>query len=861
MPSRPVAATKLTIPGLPRTVIGRPMLTAQLDDSTWRVALVSAPAGFGKTILLSAWARSQIDAPAWFSCDIGDSEPIRFWTGLIASLSTRWPGVGDDALVALRRAGTEDRSIAVSLANDLAEITQPTIVIDDLHLSKPAPPVLVAFIDALPSDARLIIGTRHQPPLSFARRRLAGDLLELATNDLRFSVREAAEFLRAQDVELSPDELERLHELTEGWPAALELAALSLRRASSHDRFLDALSATTGPMADFLASEVLAGLPDDWVDFLLQTSVLEEFDVALCERLTGRVDAGLILDDLVRAGMFVVPLDDIGEWYRYHHLFAALMRARLRARDVTRSRQIRAAAAAALEERGLVVAAIHQHFANDDADSAGAIAMHALERLMLPVDVESTEAAVRAWLNEHGRTSMVNDPILVLGFIGTLSSTGGTDEVGRWLQLVADAHPNPPAEVRGYLGAVWCDFHLNRGDAVEAMRHIDSAMSAFDGAPPNWQLLPLLNMIYVRACLSVGDIDAAGATLDRLAEHPVGVAVLDDVRCPAMRAWVSFLYGDLDAALRLGRRSLDRADELSLAVSEPGRLFASLAIAGVETERLNDSSAQEAMTLASRSAESSERAWFRWYVLLEQARMARVRGDAPTAESHLALARAMLSFPTAQMAQAASQEAAAQAVRFRTSSADTVDAGDDSPTMTKLRIRRALQRGDSRLATSLVDLLPVPETTRDQVDYEMLRAGSSVDLSHAIVHLEAALETAQRAGFLRSVIDATPNAADLLAAFPARGDLQPYLDIALAAAAARLPVVRTEPATPLIEPLSEREVMVLRYLSSRLTNPEIAAALYISINTLKTHVKAIYRKLAVSARTEAVEVGRRLGII
>ena len=284
----PVATRKLMIPHAARAIVPRSELVARLDDPSWRLGVVSAPAGFGKSMLLSSWALDRVVRPAWFSCDPGDAEPLQFWKGLIASVSTRWPGVGDDATVVLGRSTTEEQRAAISLANDLADVaTPPVLVIDDLHLAKPTPSVLSAFIGALPPEVRLVIGSRKQSPFSLARRRLSGDLLELRTEDLRFSTAEAAALLGHHAIELTPTDVVQLQEMTEGWPAALQLAAMSLRRASERDRFLGALGSTEGPMADFLVSEVLAGLPDDWVEFLLVTSVLDEFDIALCERMTG----------------------------------------------------------------------------------------------------------------------------------------------------------------------------------------------------------------------------------------------------------------------------------------------------------------------------------------------------------------------------------------------------------------------------------------------------------------------------------------------------------------------------------------------------------------------------------------------
>ena len=556
MPNRPVASTKLTIPRSLRAVVPRSDLRARLDDPSWRLALVSAPAGFGKTTLLSEWALDRVDPPAWFSCDQSDAEPVRFWSGLIASLGRRWPGVGDDAMVALRRSGTEEQHVVISLANDLADVvveagTTPLLVIDDLHLSNPAPSILAAFIEAVPRGVQLLIGSRHQPPFSLARRRIAGDLLELRAEDLRFSELETAALLAQHGIELTSAEMVRMQALIEGWPAALQLAAMTLRRTPDRVRFLDALASTDGPLSDYLVNEVLIGLPEDWVEFLLATSVLEEFDVSLCEQMTGRADAWNILHGLIGAELFVTSLDEVGEWYRYHHLFGAFMRARLRALGGDRLRSTHKKAAEVLEDRGLIEGAMRQALAFGGIELPASIARRAFGRAMHAADIELSGAAARGWLYERGRETVAAEPMAVLEFVGILAASGGSEDVANWLELVAAAHPDPTSDVATMLHGTWADHYLARGQADEAVRHIDVALDAFNGAPPSRGLLPLVYPIFIRAHLTAGDIDTARATLDRVGAHPVGNVVLDEVRLRGLRAWVACVDGDLTLAARL----------------------------------------------------------------------------------------------------------------------------------------------------------------------------------------------------------------------------------------------------------------------------------------------------------------------
>ena len=275
------------------------------------MALVSAPAGYGKTATLASWASARRDRVAWLSCDPSDAEPTRFMSCLLAAIAARWPGVADDALVLLDRAGTNTYDAAVAVANDLATVDGPgVIVVDDLHLAASDGATLMAFIAALPDNVRFVAGTRSDPALSLARWRLAGELLELRGDDLRFGLSEMSEFFQLQDVALAADELHRLHDLTEGWAAGAQLAAIALRRRDARGDFLDAFATTDRAVSDFLVTEVLASLPPELVEFLVETSVLDTFDAELCAAVTGVDGAGELLQRLLAANLFVVPLDE-----------------------------------------------------------------------------------------------------------------------------------------------------------------------------------------------------------------------------------------------------------------------------------------------------------------------------------------------------------------------------------------------------------------------------------------------------------------------------------------------------------------------------------------------------------------------
>lgn len=855
-----LVSTALAVPRPSRPVIPRPSLSARLDDGDWRLAVVAAPAGFGKTTLLADWASARPDPPAWLSCDVGDAEPVRFWSRLVAAAAVRWPGVGDDATVLLERTGVENHDVAVALANDLADVPDPVLVVDDIHLAKPSPSLFAAFVEAIAPTTRTVLGGRTPPPIALARRRVSGHLLEIHGEDLRFSEVESAGLLALHGVAAKPAEMARLQAITEGWPAAVQLAALALRRDADRAGFLDALASTERAMADFLVDEVLTDLPDDWVEFLSATCVLERFDADLCARMTGRDDAEAVLEGLIDTGMFVVPLDDAGRWYRYHHLFAACLQARVRASSATRFRHLNEQASEALEARGLVTAALRRALAYDDTDRAARIARDAFNRQMHPADAKLSGAAARTWLHERGEGAIPTDPVLVLELVATLIATSAPDDAARWIEKVAAAHPAPSPVLSGYLHGVWCEHHLARGQVDQALHHIGIAMASFDGAPPAEGMLPLLYALQTRAHLAAGEVDEARVTIDAAIERPTGVAALDLVRFPAFRAWIAFRDGELGRADRLARTALDRADEVGLGAHEPGRVYTALTLAGLHAERLELDAAADGLNDARRHADLLSRPSLQCLVALAHAGFAREIGDVDTARAELAAARVLTAHPSASIVSRFDLEAARQAVAFGARSAGSlVDALDRGRRSLLLRVRFALERQNVTAAAEAVALLPTPTTTRECIEDAMAHALVARDVGEAITRLEGALDLAAPEQFVRAVVDAGPGVPRLLAALPTSVHTR-YL-ARLIDAVQTMPSTRCGDRDGLVEPLTPRELEVLRHLSSRLTNQEIASALYVSVNTLKTHVKSVYRKLGVASRTQAVAVGRGIRLI
>jgi LuxR family maltose regulon positive regulatory protein len=696
------------------------------------------------------------------------------------------------------------------------------------------------------------------------RLRVGGALLELHSDELCFSAVETGAVVAANGVPLDSQQVERLHALTEGWPAGVQLAALALQRDTTSSRFLDAFASSDRAVADFLVGEVLDRQPAELVEFLYATSVLDGFDAALCEAVTGRDDAAALLARVVAANLFVVRLDVGAGWYRYHHLFRAFLQVRLRALGNARWRATHERAAQAFEARDDIVNALHHATVSGGDEEAAAIIRRTLVRWITAIDPDVTGAVVRQWLYQHRRAQTIADPVQVIECILPLVATTPADDAPFWLNEIAAAHPDAPPALTALMQGLWAEHHLYRGEADEATSRAQLAMDAVGGAPPPEGLLPVLPVVLARAHIQANELAAAAAVLGAAEARRTGHPVVDGVRVPALQAWVAFLNGELRRAEQRAGAAIACADELKLPSGELGRIFAGLSMAGLHIERKDDVAAGQLLDELRHEADLGRRPPVQSLVALQHARYARIVGDEAAAAADLTLARLLLPTASRSVESMFDVEAVEQAIHFRPSSAaDLIDALGDRSSATLLGIRLALFEGDRRRATALLDVLPPARTPRERVVRGVLVALTLVhaDLEAANRELTDALLVAHLEGLRRTILDQGLDVLNLLVSFTPTAALEGYVGELIEAASSAVAPIRQPPMTSLVDPLSEREVTVLRYLCSRLTYQEIASALYVSHNTLKSHVSSVYRKLAVGSRREAVEAGRQLRIV
>ena len=813
------------VPPLPAATIERQRLYRELDagrDAS--LTLVGAPPGWGKTVLLSGWAAERM--PAWLTLGSRHSDPSRLWQDVLEAL--RRVGVALDG-VDVPSGGVDDE-FPVRLVEALGSAPErPTLVLDDLDLLRG--PSLFSLGELVMCGAdvlRVVAATRADPNLPLERLRLNGRLSELRAADLAFTLDEATATLRALGLALRTDQVERLLERTEGWAAGLRLAGLSLRSEPDRDAFIAEFAGDDRAVADYLTGEVLADLPAVPRELLLRTSILERVCGELADALTGETGGALVLEQLERAGMFLVPLDRHRTWFRYHGLFAELLRARLRLERPGLEPELHARAVDWLAGARLGREAIPHALAAGRPGAASALlAEHWLELL---IDGQAPEAVIAA-AGQPG-----TDARLAVAAASACLTLGDRAGAEQWLGLVGPG--DGEAERVGALLRARA-----RNDLVAT--RLQAAALLQGPAGDARRALTLYHL---------GTAEFAGGRLDVAAEQLEGAAA---IAVESGRTWMLLGCLGRGAALEVAKGGLRRADgaaRAALALAEPrgwhrtapaAWAYAALAVVHWQRDELDDAERRADAAATAGHALSEPAAVLAMRAL--RAHLAAARGDLERARGLLQAARAALPaagplLPRWLDALGPAPWAADSSPGPVTEAADWLIRGD--PLAALRRVER-LARTDLHPVLRLHGLLA-----------EALARQGLGEFDAASRALERALATAASEGYRR------PFVAPLA--------LRRLLERQLVRPTAYAPLVAElldalaqdgGTSAGLREPLSERERAVLRLLPTLLSYPEIAGELFVSVNTVKTHVKTVYRKLDVTSRRDAVARARELRLI
>lgn len=912
-----VLATKLYIPPPPPKAVLRPRLIERLNEGLHRkLTLISAPAGFGKTTLVSEWVarmrnaefglrnsssdqnksafripHSAIDAVAWLSLDEGDSDPTRFLTYLVAALRTVAPNIGERALGVLQSPQPPPaESILTALLNEVTTIPDNfVLVLDDYHVidAKAVDHALTFLLEHLPPQMRLVIATREDPQLPLARLRARDQLTELRVTDLRFTPSEAAGFLnQAMGLHLSAEDIAALETRTEGWIAGLQLAAISMQGHKDTTGFIKSFTGSHHFVMDYLVEEVLQRQPESVQTFLLHTSILDRLCGPLCDAvlLDPTASGQETLEYLEHANLFIIPLDNERRWYRYHHLFADLLRQRLHQGSGVGSQgpgigtpgdltpdprplipELHKRASQWYEDNGLVVEAFHHAVAANDFERTARL----IQGKGIPLHFRGVVTAVLDWL-ESLPTSVLNArPSLWGAYASLLLVNGQTTGVEEKLQAAEAALMGTKSDDknRSYIGqiaAARATLALTRYDVetmlVQSRRALEylHPNNLSSRANANWTL----GFAYLlqgdrpaarRACAEAIALSQASGNIFTTILATVGLGVVQEA----------------DNQLHLAAETYQRV--LQMAGDQPLQIIyeAHLGLARVLYE-WNDLEAAEQHGRQSLHLARQYESVIDRFIVCEVflARLKLAQGDVAGAAA--ILAQANQSAHQRNFVYRIPEVAAAQVVtllrRGNLAAAAHLAQTHDLP-LSQARVH--LAQGDTSAALAVLEPLRQQMEAKGWEDERLkvmvlqaVALHAHGDKHRAVQLLGDALELAEPEGFIRIFVDEGIPMAQLLAEASAHGIMPDYVDKLLAAFELDFGLASPSAKSKIrIEPLSKRELEVLELITQGLSNTEISQTLFLALDTVKGHNRKIFGKLQVQRRTEAVARARELGLL
>ena len=879
--------TKLFVPTIRPELVSRPRLIERVNEGLHRkLTLISAPAGFGKTTLVSEWVAGCERPTAWLSLDEGDNDLTRFLAYLVAALQTIASNVGEGVLGMLRSPQPPPaESILTVLLNEITTMPDHfVLVLDDYHVleAKPVGNALTFLLERLPPQMHLVIATREDPHLPVARLRAQGQLTELRVADLRFTLSETAGFLnQAMGLNLSAEDIAALETRTEGWIAGLQLAAISLQGHQDAASFIKSFTGSHHFVLDYLVEEVLQQQSESVQTFLLRTSILDRLCGPLCDAVLLDLSASGqgTLEYLERANLFIVPLDNERRWYRYHHLFAELLRQRLHQNEASFTgndvAELHIRASQWYEDNGLELEAFHHAAAAGDVDRAARL----IEGKGMPLHFRGMVAPVLNWLESLPTTAL-------------------------------DARP--------LLWTTYASVSLVSGQATGVEQKLQAAEAALQRAEPDDKTRDLIGRIAaIRATLAatLNQVETVIAQSRRALEylHP------DNLSFRTFTTWkLGYAYH-----LQGDRAAASRAYAEAISISEASGNTITTIVAAIGLGNLQE--AENQLHLAAQTYR----------------RVLQLFGDQPlpiACEAHLGLARIFYewndldaaeqhwhqSAPLARQSERTDRSIACEAflARLKLARGDVAGAAailaeaEQSvrqhnfvhrlPEVAAARVLTLLRQGSLAAAAHLVQAaeLPVSQARvhlaqgdpsaalavlgarRQQAeakgwDDERLKVmvlqavalHARGEKEQAVQVLADALALAKPGGFIRIFVDEGTSVAELLMRMNASREgrkpvlseiegMQEYTHKLLAAFGKQKDVRPSALSPqPLVEPLSQRELEILRLIAQGLSNREIGERLFLALDTVKGHNRRIYDKLQVQRRTEAVAKARSLDIL
>jgi len=908
LPPDPLVTTKLALPPARTALVSRLHLINRLEAGLQhKLTLIAAPAGYGKTTLVSAWHATASGSAwplAWVSLDMGDNDPVRFWTYAVSALQTLHAGLGADALALLRSPQAPPLTTVLTLLiNAIAVIPAPLVlVLDDYHaITDPAIHQSLAFLlEHLPPQLHLVIISRVDPPLPLMQLRARGELTEVRAADLGFTINEVETFFnQLLGMHLTADDVAVLAARSEGWVASLVLAAHALQGRADATAFIRELAGSHRFILDYLVEDVLQQQPHHIQRFLLDTAILNRLTASLCDALLLGEDAlpdaaysQLVLDELERKNLFLVPLDGQRRWYRYHQLFAEMLRSRTQQLQPERLPLLHRRAVAWYVQQGLLPEAAEHALLAGDSEQAAMLVEQLAEATFLRGEVRT----LLSWLSALPEASMHMRPRLALAHAWALAFTGHVDAAEAQLEDVEKRMQHVTAADRPRFGdgavALQAIIASLRGDVPGLITLAQEALAP--GLADTGESRGLSLLALGLAQFFDGDLTAAHQTLMQMIATRQGSSDL----LPTMLA--IYILADVElhrGHLHLAAELLQQGMQLGSGADGQPLPIAGLAHMGLG-DVLRERNELDAAMHSLQTGIALAREWGVHVLLVDStialARLKQACGDGngglqvlrdfegqlveawitPWHRAQLTACRARLWLAQGQrvLASGWAEDYAARLEADGPNLRPLVKYGFAHTTLARVRIAEGRPEEAAELLTRLLALAEAGGWMGDVIEILALQAltlqlqGAT---TQALTTLRRALALAEPEGYVRLFVDEGAPMVAVLKLLEAQRARPPaalphtstsYVQQLLAAAGAAVPAEHAA-AQPLLEPLSERELEVLRLLAAGLESPEVARELVIGVSTARTHIKNIYGKLGVHSRVQAIERARTLGLI
>jgi LuxR family maltose regulon positive regulatory protein len=917
-----ILQTKLNIPPLRPSLVPRPRLIEKLNEGLFaessvdeshlfnrKLTLISAPAGFGKTTLGSSWIQQLDVSTAWLSLDEGENEPNRFVYYMIAALQEAHGELGQSAISLLQSPQPPPvETLLTLLINDLANMAgRVVLVFDDYHVISELDvhKAITFLLDNQPPQLHLVIIGRSDPVFPLHRLRGSGQMTGIYAHDLRFTDAEAASFLNeTMGFNLSLEEVSALEKRTEGWVAGLQLAALSMQDMQDPSEFISIFAGDDRYISDYLIGEVFERQPEQVKDFLLRTTILDRFCAPLCDAILGAEVRGLEMADSVRmpssqaiierldqSNLFIISLDNKREWYRYHHLFADFLLLRLRERPVDEIANLHRRAAAWYSQQGFTEEAILQHLAARDYARAGDL----IERVGVRLIVQGQLRKMLDWLAALPEEFLSTRPLLCVCHAWILNVTGQAAAVEPLLQEaerdLAGIEPRQAQHIRGLIDMIRAYRARRQGNLPRSIELLSQASANL--SPNDLLVRSTVNLNLGFNYLIMGKLARTERTLQLARKEGQAVdAVYITLIAMAVQANSYVAQAKLHQAIALYEEAIAYG-----LIRNHGRPFppAGYAYAGlgqVMYEQNNVDTAEQLLTQAVELGESIADWSMMRRGLLPLAWLKQMAGDPVTAqklwqqaldvvhqaESERVAAQLQVQWARLKLMQAESDSsalatAAEWAETYRQRQPDASSYQEASAQMTLAQVELAQGQIDQAILrlNRLAESAAAGEQTDNLIKIQTLQAfayDAKGDGTTALERLGEALIPAAPEGYVRTFVDHGPPMQRLLKEAAIRGLASDFVARLLSSfpAAPQGEISSPQPVSSrdhelLVEPLTERELSMLRLMAAGLSNREIADELYLSVNTIKVYASRIYSKLGTHRRGEAVARAQELGFL